>query len=69
VRRKRLEVGEGPNERKGAGAAGVPKAPLIPASVAQREGDGGPHVDSVDALVGSLDIEPTDVDDVVYGAS
>lgn len=41
------------------------KAALIRRFVAERLG--GPKRDPLDDLIGALDIEPADIDDVVYG--
>lgn len=51
-----------------AGRTGTSKAALIRAYVAERlEPLPPPHEDPLAELVGDLDIEPGDVDDVVYG--
>jgi len=69
MRRIQLYIEEVLDERLGAEAAraGVSKAALIREAVAQRYGDTRPLADPLDTLVGSLDVEPADVDDVVYG--
>lgn len=43
------------------------KAALIRECVAERYGEPSRRRDPLDALVGSLDVEPAGVDDVVYG--
>jgi hypothetical protein len=69
VRRIQLYIEEDLDDRLGtfAARAGVSKASLIREAVAARYGDAAVNEDPLDALVGSLDVEPGDVDDVVYG--
>ena len=70
MRRIQLYIEEELDERLGtqAAKAGVSKASLIREAVAQRYGefDIGEE-DSLDSLIGSLDVAPAPVDDVVYG--
>ena len=72
VRRIQLYIGEELDERLGvqAARAGVSKASLIREAVAQRYGESAAgEEDPLDSLIGSLDVEPAGVDDVVYGPS
>jgi len=68
MRRIQIYIEEDVDERLEADAArlGESKAALIRECVAARYGDRKKR-DPLDALVGSLDIEPAPVDDVVYG--
>ena len=71
MRRIQLYIEEELDERVGAHAArtGVSKASLIREAVAERYGESAPEDDPLDSLIGSLDVEPGNVDDVVYGPS
>jgi Ribbon-helix-helix protein, copG family len=71
MRRIQIYIEEQLDERLGSAAAraGVSKAALIREAVALRYGDSARLVDPLDGLVGSLDVEPGKVDDVVYGPS
>ena len=50
-----------------AARSGTSKAELIRGFVAEGLGGSKARHDPLDALVGSVDAEPADVDDVVYG--
>jgi hypothetical protein len=69
MRRIQIYIEEQLDEQLGSEAAraGVSKAALIREAVALRYGDAGRLADPLDGLVGSLDVEPGKVDDVVYG--
>jgi hypothetical protein len=71
MRRIQIYIEEQLDEQLGSEAAraGVSKAALIREAVALRYGDSAQLADPLDGLVGSLDIEPGKVDDVVYGPS
>ena len=71
MRRIQIYIEEQLDEQLGSEAAraGVSKAALIREAVALRYGDSARLVDPLDGLVGSLDVEPGTVDDVVYGLS
>lgn len=71
MRRIQIYIEEQLDERLGteAARAGVSKAALIREAVARRYGDSARLADPLDPLVGSLDVEPGTVDDVVYGLS
>jgi hypothetical protein len=69
MRRIQIYIDEQLDERLGteAARAGVSKAALIRESVAMRYRDSARIADPLDALVGSVDVEPGKVDEVVYG--
>jgi hypothetical protein len=69
MRRIQLYIEEDLDDRLGtqAARAGVSKASLIREAVAQRYGEAGREEDPLDSLIGSLDIAPASVDEVVYG--
>ena len=69
MRRIQIYIDEHLDEQLGSEAvrAGVSKAALIREAVALRYGDSARLADPLDGLVGSLDVEPGTVDDVVYG--
>lgn len=69
MRRIQLYIDEHLDERLGteAARAGVSKAALIREAVTERYGENSTITDPLDALVGSLDVEPGKVDEVVYG--
>ena len=69
MRRIQIYIEEQLDEQLGSEAAraGVSKAALIREAVALRYGDSARLADPLDALVGALDVEPGNVDDVVYG--
>jgi hypothetical protein len=69
MRRIQIYIEEQLDEQLGSEAAraGVSKAALIREAVALRYRDAGRLADPLDGLVGSLDVEPGKVDDVVYG--
>jgi hypothetical protein len=69
MRRIQLYIEEELDERLGirAARAGVSKASLIREAVAERYGESAPEEDPLDSLIGSLDVAPGSVDDVVYG--
>lgn len=71
MRRIQLYIEEDLDERLGVRAAreGVSKASLIREAVAERYAELAPDEDPLDSLIGSLDVEPAAVDDVVYGAA
>lgn len=71
MRRIQLYIEEELDERLGTRAAreGVSKASLIREAVAERYAELAPDEDPLDSLIGSLDVEPAAVDDIVYGAS
>lgn len=68
MRRIQLYIEEEWDERLAAQAAraGVSKASLIREAIAQFYGRSAPDGDPLDSLIGSLDIDPNAVDDVVY---
>jgi len=70
MRRIQLYIEAELDERLGtqAARAGVSKASLIREAVAQRYGEAAPDSDPLDALIGSLDVDPADIDEVVYGS-
>ena len=69
MRRIQLYIEEELDDRLGIRAArtGVSKASLIREAVAERYADAAPQEDPLDSLIGSLDLEPGDIDEVVYG--
>jgi hypothetical protein len=69
MRRIQIYIEEQLDERLGSEATrtGVSKAALIREAVALRYADSARLADPLDELVGSLDVEPGKVDDVVYG--
>lgn len=69
MRRIQIYIDERLDEQLGSEAAraGVSKAALIREAVALRYADSARLADPLDGLVGSLDVEPGKVDDVVYG--
>lgn len=69
MRRIQIYIEEELDERLGSEAArsGVSKAALIRETVALRYGISALPADPLDQLVASLDVEPGDVDEVVYG--
>jgi hypothetical protein len=69
MRRIQIYIEEQLDEQLGSEAAraGVSKAALIREAVALRYGDSSRLADPLDGLVGSLDVDPGKVDDVVYG--
>jgi Ribbon-helix-helix protein, copG family len=69
MKRLQIYIDEEQDEALGILAArtGTSKAALIRGFVADRLSTSGPQGDPLDDLVGSLDSEPGDVDDVVYG--
>ena len=70
MRRIQIYIEEQLDERLGTEAArsGVSKAALIREAVALRYVDTAPLADPLDLLVASLDVEPGQVDEVVYGS-
>ena len=70
MRRIQIYIEERLDERLGTEAArsGVSKAALIREAVALRYGDSAPLTDPLDRLVASLDVEPGEIDEVVYGS-
>jgi hypothetical protein len=69
MRRIQIYIDETLDEQLGSEAAraGVSKAALIREAVALRYRDSPRLADPLDGLVGSLNVEPGKVDDVVYG--
>jgi hypothetical protein len=69
MRRIQIYIEEQLDEQLGLAAARarVSKAALIREAVALHYGDSARLADPLDELVGSLDVEPGKVDDVVYG--
>jgi hypothetical protein len=69
MRRIQIYIEEQLDERLGTEAArsGVSKAALIREAVALRYGSSATFADPLDRLVASLDVEPGQVDEVVYG--
>jgi predicted transcriptional regulator len=69
MRRIQIYIEEELDDRLSAEASktGRSKAALIRESVAERFGDAVRRREPLDALVGSVDAEPAEVDDVVYG--
>ena len=68
MKRLQIYIDEELDEALGAQAAreGESKAALIRRYVAERLGP-APDADPLDDLVGSIDVDPAPVDDVVYG--
>jgi len=68
MKRLQIYIDEEMDDALGVRAAreGTSKAALIREFVAERLGDGQGR-DPLDDLVGAVDAEPADVDDVVYG--
>lgn len=69
MRRIQIYIEEELDERLGTEAArlGTSKAALIRETVALRYGSSALPTDPLDQLVASLDVEPGNVDEVVYG--
>ena len=69
MRRIQIYIEEELDDRLSAEAnkSGRSKAELIRESVAERFGEAARKREPLDALVGSIDAEPGDVDEVVYG--
>ena len=69
MRRIQIYIEEELDDRLSAEAtkSGRSKAALIRESVAERFGEAVRKREPLDALVGSVDAEPADVDQVVYG--
>ncbi len=69
MRRIQIYIEEELDERLGTEAAGsgTSKAALIREAVALRYGSSALRTDPLDQLVASLDVEPGNVDEVVYG--
>ncbi len=71
IRRIQIYIDEDLDERLKIEAASTrrSKAALIRESVAERFGKKGSlEADPITSLVGSIDVEPGDIDEVVYGA-